>query len=165
MLKKTTPGLLTYPNTRRLLKPSQFQRVYTSGFRLHADACTLIFLPNDRETGRLGISIHRRLKGSVQRNRIKRIIREFYRLAPHLDQRLVETCAELRMTAHGHGHNHPDAATGKMALDLVVTVRPGYALDSLGKFTLAMEKTLRQQARRRSHAHGTGKQHDGPEKK
>lgn len=41
---------------------------------------SLVYTPNDLAANRCGISIHGRLKGSVKRNRIKRIIKEFYRL-------------------------------------------------------------------------------------
>ena len=40
----------------------------------------MIFLANDLSRSRLGISVHRLIRGAVPRNRIKRIIREIFRL-------------------------------------------------------------------------------------
>jgi len=40
----------------------------------------VIFHPNTLEMSRLGVSIHRKLRGGVRRNRIKRIVRETFRL-------------------------------------------------------------------------------------
>ena len=54
--------------------------MYKRGKRLYGGGFTLIHRPNDLGHNRLGISIHRRIKGAVKRNRIKRIIRESFRL-------------------------------------------------------------------------------------
>ncbi|MEW6219942.1 MAG: ribonuclease P protein component [Thermodesulfobacteriota bacterium] len=63
----------------RLHKPQEFERVYRGGRRLKGDGFQLILLPNSLEQNRLGISLNRRIKGAVRRNRIKRLIREFFR--------------------------------------------------------------------------------------
>ncbi|MCF6290390.1 MAG: ribonuclease P protein component [Desulfobacterales bacterium] len=70
----------TLPKTHLLRKNREYQKVYRSGKRLRGDCFSLIYTPNGLDTNRLGISVHGRLKGAVQRNRIKRIIKEFYRL-------------------------------------------------------------------------------------
>ena len=56
-----------------------FQRVYKSGQRIRGKNYSLIFAANDFNGNRLGISVHG-YRGAVKRNRVKRIIREFYRL-------------------------------------------------------------------------------------
>ena len=63
----------------RLRKKSEFQAVYQKGQRIRGDRFQLILVPNNLQDSRLGISVHG-LKGAVKRNRIKRIIREFFRL-------------------------------------------------------------------------------------
>ncbi|CAG0889459.1 unnamed protein product [Cyprideis torosa] len=68
------------PKTCLLRKKREFDKVYRQGRRLHGAGFSLIFCENGLEHSRLGISIHRRLKGAVRRNRIKRIIRESFRL-------------------------------------------------------------------------------------
>ncbi|MEE4241633.1 MAG: ribonuclease P protein component [Desulfopila sp.] len=64
-----------------LRKNREFEQVYKQGKRLHGDGFTLIYSSNDLGYNRLGISVHRQIKGAVRRNRIKRIIRESFRLA------------------------------------------------------------------------------------
>jgi len=50
------------------------------GSRLHGKGFSLICTPNSTGASRLGISIHRKIRGAVRRNRLKRIIRESFRL-------------------------------------------------------------------------------------
>ncbi|MEN8189831.1 MAG: ribonuclease P protein component [Thermodesulfobacteriota bacterium] len=68
------------PKTSLLRKPGEFERVYKQGKRLRGRGFALITLPNGLGFNRIGISIHRRIKGAVRRNRLKRIIRESFRL-------------------------------------------------------------------------------------
>lgn len=68
------------PKTCILRKPREFNQVYQQGRRLKGAGFSLIFHANDFGCSRLGISIHRMLRGAVRRNRIKRITREVFRL-------------------------------------------------------------------------------------
>jgi len=68
------------PKSCLLRKGGEFEQVYKKGKRLYGGGFTLIHTPNELGFNRLGISIHRRIKGAVKRNRIKRIIRESFRL-------------------------------------------------------------------------------------
>ncbi|MFH1020417.1 MAG: ribonuclease P protein component [Pseudomonadota bacterium] len=61
-----------------LVKPWQYGKVYDQGKRVRGQNFTLIHVPNSIDGTRLGISIHG-VRQAVQRNRIKRIIREFFR--------------------------------------------------------------------------------------
>ncbi|MFZ5758314.1 MAG: ribonuclease P protein component [Thermodesulfobacteriota bacterium] len=70
---------LGLPKTALLSKPGEFQAVYRQGRRLRGKEFSVIILPNGLSTSRLGISVHG-VKRAVRRNRIKRIIREFYRV-------------------------------------------------------------------------------------
>jgi len=63
-----------------LRKGWEFEQVYSRGKRLHGAGFTLICRPNTAGSSRLGISVHRNIRGAVQRNRLKRIIRESFRL-------------------------------------------------------------------------------------
>ena len=67
------------PKSDLLAKPWEFEAVYRRGRRLRGNNFSLICLPTAQDQTRIGISIHG-VKNAVKRNRIKRIIREFYRL-------------------------------------------------------------------------------------
>jgi len=85
-----------------LRKGWEFERVYSGGKRLHGDGFTLICRQNLSTESRLGISVHRKIRGAVKRNRIKRIIRESFRL---------------------YRKQYPHS------MDIVFAVRPGFSLN------------------------------------
>ena len=66
----------------------EFQEVYSRGTRVHSRYCTVFLLANESGVGRLGIAATKKLGGSVERNRAKRLIREVFRrnkIAPGFD--------------------------------------------------------------------------------
>ncbi len=67
------------PKTALLRKPEQYNVVYRQGRRVRGSHFSLIFIENGQDFNRLGISIHG-VKKAVLRNRMKRIIREFFRV-------------------------------------------------------------------------------------
>jgi ribonuclease P protein component len=74
---------LRFPRTAKLLKHSDFQRVYKSGKRHFSGLMTVFYLPRPdaADVGpRIGITVSRALGGAVERNRIKRRLREAIRL-------------------------------------------------------------------------------------
>ncbi len=105
----------TLPRENRLRKSSEFQKVYKKGQRLRGDNYSLILAPNTKNIGRLGISVHG-YKGAVKRNRIKRIIREFYRL----NRSIIPA-----------------------SMDLVFTVRQGFVLESPQDIEKSVRKVLK----------------------
>ena len=84
--------MLTYKFNResRLLTPGQFQQVLSKPLRFGSSHITILITPNNLDNNRLGLAIaKKRVKLAVQRNRIKRQIRESFRLnqhnLPHID--------------------------------------------------------------------------------
>ena len=88
-----------------LRKGWEFEQAYKQGKRLHGEGFTLIFHQNQLDHSRIGISVHRQIKGAVKRNRIKRIIRESFRL--HRD--LYPQCADIIFAVR------PDVTLGSTA--------------------------------------------------
>ncbi|CAK8717546.1 ribonuclease P protein component [Candidatus Electrothrix laxa] len=96
-------------NSERLKKNGDFNRVYRNGARLYGKGFTLVYLRDEQADNRffesrLGISVPRKVGNAVQRNRIKRIIREAFRL---------------------HREVFPQCS------DIVFAVRPGFPLTGM----------------------------------
>lgn len=65
---------------RSLKKPSEFSRVYKKG-KSYADRNLVLYkLHGTAEGSRLGLSISKKVGKSVVRNRVRRLIKEVYRL-------------------------------------------------------------------------------------
>jgi len=60
-----------------------FKAVYQSRVRKSSGPVLFCGLPNGRTYWRLGVSVPRRVGSAVQRNRIKRLLREAFRLSQH----------------------------------------------------------------------------------
>lgn len=72
---------LSFPGTRRLRTPADFKRVYSSGRRMSHEFFTVTAQPNELERARLGMAVAVRAMGcAVERNRVRRLIRESFRL-------------------------------------------------------------------------------------
>jgi ribonuclease P protein component len=70
-----------FPRAARLLKHSDFERVYKQGRRHFSPHMTVFFLPQAGGSARIGFTVGRVLGGAVERNRIKRRLREAVRLS------------------------------------------------------------------------------------
>jgi len=70
-----------YPKTARVLRTAEFRNIYDNGVRLSTPlfAAFCLFQP-DGAGARLGLTVPRAVGKSVQRNRIKRRLREAFRL-------------------------------------------------------------------------------------
>jgi ribonuclease P protein component len=75
----------TFPRSARLLRHADFERVYKLGRRHFSASLTVFFLARQEaqsEKGlRIGFTVGRALGGAVQRNRMKRRLREAVRLS------------------------------------------------------------------------------------
>jgi len=99
------------PKTCLLRKTGEFNQVYRRGQRLRGNGFALIYLAGDQPESRLGISVHRKVGNAVRRNRIKRIVRETFRL---------------------HREIFPQSS------DIVFTVRPEFSLDGMHEVRAAV---------------------------
>lgn len=71
----------------RLSRSAEFERVYRQGKSVSDRHLVLYAFPNDAVEGpRLGLSVSRKVGGAVERNRVKRLLREaFARFEPELE--------------------------------------------------------------------------------
>lgn len=76
------PGRLGFPPARRLRAKSQYEAVFASGRRYQSRHFVLYALarPDDGGGVRLGLVVSRKCGHAVWRNRIKRVLRELFRL-------------------------------------------------------------------------------------
>ncbi|MCW8908129.1 MAG: ribonuclease P protein component [Sedimenticola sp.] len=74
-------GRAKFGRDLRLLKPAQFRRVFQNACRSSDRHFTVLFLGNDQSRARLGTAIAKKvLKRAVDRNRVKRVVRESFRI-------------------------------------------------------------------------------------
>lgn len=82
----------------RIRKPSEFKFVLSTGRRILTHHFAFYVHRKDDRVKRLGISISRRVGGAAQRNRIKRLLRESFRLHKNGLPEGVDVVAIVRKT-------------------------------------------------------------------
>src|ERR671924_1585282 len=80
----------SFPKTARLRKRPEFLRLSRTGKKVHSANFVVISKANDVGETRLGVTVSGKVGNAVVRNRIKRLVREFFRrrrqeLLPGLD--------------------------------------------------------------------------------
>jgi len=101
---------------KRLSRSGEFERVYREG-RSHASRYLVVYaFPRPGEDGdpRLGVSVGRKLGGAVERNRVKRMLREAFwsgaaELAPGHDFVIVARPDAARLAEERGGQGIADA--------------------------------------------------------
>ena len=71
---------LTFTKADRIKKSYEYRGLSISGRRLYSDLFVIVTRKNHLSRSRLGITVSKKVGKAVTRNRIKRIIREYFRL-------------------------------------------------------------------------------------
>lgn len=70
----------SFPKQLRLLRRGEFRRVYDEGRRRSAPLCTVFYRSNGLSESRLGLTVPVSVGNAVIRNRVKRRVREAFRM-------------------------------------------------------------------------------------
>jgi ribonuclease P protein component len=74
----------SFTKADRILKRNEFIQLSKFGRKLQHDYFIAIYAPGRHDRSRLGITVTKKVGGAVTRNRIKRLVREYFRLNRHL---------------------------------------------------------------------------------
>ncbi len=69
------------PKHKRLLSRAQFLALRQGSGRKHTEHFIFLWRPNGLSQSRLGLTVTRRVAGAVGRNRVRRLLREAFRLS------------------------------------------------------------------------------------
>jgi ribonuclease P protein component len=67
------------PKSQKISTRSDFQRVLLKGKKVHTRHFIVACCRADHDTVRLGLTVSKKVGNAVKRNRVKRLIREFFR--------------------------------------------------------------------------------------
>lgn len=90
---------LSFPKGERILKPDDFTRVRKTGKRVSTGSLTIYILVTDLGVRRLGLAVSSRVGNAVRRNRIKRLLREAFRLNKALLPASSDILVSVKSTA------------------------------------------------------------------
>jgi ribonuclease P protein component len=77
------PLRFSFTKADRILKRSEYVALSTSGKRVQNNEFIAYFVPAQHNQSRLGVTVTKKVGQAVERNRLKRMVREFFRLNRH----------------------------------------------------------------------------------
>jgi ribonuclease P protein component len=80
---KACPLRFSFTKADRILKRSEFIALSKLGRRAQNNDFIAYFLPAQHHQSRLGVTVTKKVGQAVERNRIKRLVREYFRLNRH----------------------------------------------------------------------------------
>jgi ribonuclease P protein component len=85
----------------RIRKRSEFVGLSATGRSVRSRLFVAVAAPSDGGYSRLGLTVSRKVGNAVERNRIKRLVREYFRLNRHLLGRPLDVNVIARQAAKG----------------------------------------------------------------
>jgi ribonuclease P protein component len=120
------PRPAPFPDALRVKRPEDFDRAYRLRRRHDLGALIVYAAPNGLPACRLGLSVSRKVGGAVQRNRLKRMLREAFRhLAPELPAGM-----DLVIVARRHDEWSPERYARALVDAAEKLSRPGHGTGS-----------------------------------
>lgn len=120
------PAAPTLPASCRLKTQRHFRRVYGRGRRARGEWFTLVGVAGRRtEPARVGLSVSKAHGGAVRRNKIKRLLREAFRLERHQ----LPAGLDIVLIPQQRDDHYPLAALRRELLTLVDRLRGASAAD------------------------------------
>ena len=100
----------SYTKADRLRKRSEFVHVFQQGRKVHNRHFIVFYCPSQSSASRIGITVTKRIGKAVTRNRIKRIVREHFRLTrkgtqPYLDINVIAKKEAVELTSEEIFHS------------------------------------------------------------
>jgi ribonuclease P protein component len=92
----------TFGRAKRLTKDDEYAAVFAGKIRCTRGCLTIHALPNALRTHRLGLSVGKRVGSAVVRNRLKRRLREAFRLSRHDLPCARGRCLDIIISARPH---------------------------------------------------------------
>ncbi len=89
---------------QRLQCPFEFTTVFEKGSSFRTPCLRFHYLRRGRELSRLGLVVTRRIGGAVQRNRVKRLLRDVYRK----NQKLLTEPYDIVLVPQGGVRSHSE---------------------------------------------------------
>ena len=93
-----------------LKKNSDFQKIYREGKSYANRFLVMYVMENGTDCSRIGISVSKKVGGSVVRHRVKRLIKEAYRLQEEMFNRGLDIVVIARVSAKEISYQETESA-------------------------------------------------------
>lgn len=103
----------SFGKDERLLKRVEFLTVTEGGKKVHTRNFIIFTRPNNLSFSRIGITVSRKVGNAVRRNRVKRVVREFFRLNKAKIEKGIDIVVIAKREAVGIGFSEVSLELGR----------------------------------------------------